>query len=111
MLRNIFIEQFDSNDCGCACLAMICKFYGKDFSITKLRDILGTDIQGTPINGIHHGAEDLGFDCRKARITKDVMHDAFTLPVICHWRTEGGASHFVVLSKVCKKNVAIKIYQ
>ncbi len=102
-----FVKQLDSSDCGCACLAMVCKYYGKDFSIIKLRDILGTDIQGTPINGLYHGAEDLGFDCRKVRITKDAIHDTFTLPAICHWRTEEGASHFIVLIKVHKKNVVI----
>ena len=100
-----FISQLDSNDCGVACLAMVCKYYGKDFSITKLRDILGTDIEGTSINGLHHGAEELGFDARKVRITKEVIHEKFTLPAICHIRTDENASHFVVLVKVTKDKV------
>ena len=103
--KNIFIEQHDSNDCAVACLAMICKYYGKDFSMTKLRDILGTDIEGTPINGLHHGAEEIGFDARKVRITKEVIKEKFTLPAICHIRTDENASHFVVLSKVSKDKV------
>lgn len=105
--KKYYIEQLDSNDCGAACLAMICKYYKKDFSITKLRDILGTDINGTPINGLHHGAEELGFIAKKIRITQDVIHDKFTLPAICHVRTDDGASHFVVLAKVSKKCVTL----
>lgn len=101
----IFVSQLDSNDCAVACLAMVCKYYGKDFSMTKLRDILGTDIEGTPINGLHHGAEELGFDARKVRITKEVIHEKFTLPAICHIRTDENASHFVVLVKVTKDKV------
>ena len=104
-MNSFFIEQHDSNDCAVACLAMVCKYYGKDFSITKLRDILGTDIEGTPINGLHHGAEELGFDARKVRITKEVIHEKFTLPAICHIRTDENASHFVVLVKVKKDKV------
>ena len=99
---SIFLSQLDSNDCGVACLAMVCKHYGKDFSITRLRDVLGTDIEGTSINGLHHGAESLGFDCRKVRITKEVISESFTLPAICHVRTEEGVPHFVVLHKVKK---------
>lgn len=43
-IKKYFIEQHDSNDCGAACFAMVCKYYGKDFSITMLKDILGTDL-------------------------------------------------------------------
>lgn len=53
-MKKILINQLDSSDCAVASLAMVCKYYGKDFSITKLRDILGTDIEGTSINGLHH---------------------------------------------------------
>lgn len=106
-LNKIFVEQHDSNDCGAACIAMVCRYYGKDFTITKLRDILGTDINGTPINGLHHGAEQLGFDVKKVRITQDVIHEDFTLPAICHVRTPEGGSHFVVLFKVKKSKVVL----
>jgi ATP-binding cassette subfamily B protein len=106
-LKRIYIEQLDSNDCAAACLAMVCKYYGKDYSITKLRDVLGTDIKGTPINGLHHGAEKLGFDVKKVRITKDVIKENFTLPAICHVRTEEGLSHFVVLFKNNKGKLTV----
>ena len=105
--KKILIEQHDSNDCGAACLAMICKYYGKDFTITKIRDIVGTDINGTPINGLHHGAETLGFDVKKVRITKDVFFEGFTLPAVCHIRTTDGGSHFIVLYKVTKNKVVV----
>lgn len=106
-VKKVYLEQHDSNDCGAACLAMILKFYGKDFTITKIRDVVGTDINGTPINGLHHGAERLGFAVKKIRIKKEVMAEQFTLPAICHVRTPEGASHFVVLYKVKNNKVLI----
>lgn len=46
MKRNVLVKQHDATDCGAACLSMVCFRYGKELSITKLRDILGTDIKG-----------------------------------------------------------------
>ncbi len=105
--KNLFVEQHDSNDCAAACLAMVSKYYGKDFSITKLRDVLGTDIQGTPLKGLVDGAKRLGYDAKLVSITKEVIHDKFTLPAICYVRNSFGAGHFVVLQKVYRKKVLI----
>lgn len=37
------IKQFDENDCGAACLAMIAIHFGSYLSITKIREVAGTD--------------------------------------------------------------------
>ncbi len=97
-INKYFIEQHDSNDCGVAALAMVCKYYGKDFTITKIRDLLGTDVQGTTVKGLYNGASALGFSGKVIRLTEDVIFEkGITLPAICHVRTAEGASHFIVL--------------
>ncbi|MGR5952519.1 cysteine peptidase family C39 domain-containing protein [Bacillus paranthracis] len=47
-----FIKQQDLKDCGPACLAMISSYYGFTMSISKIRNIAGTDLSGTNIRGI-----------------------------------------------------------
>jgi len=41
------VKQHDITDCGAACLATISKQYGFRTSITKIREVAGTDKQGT----------------------------------------------------------------
>ena len=48
------IKQHDITDCGAACLATISKQYG-------IREVAGTDKQGTNAYGVVKAAEQLGF--------------------------------------------------
>lgn len=48
------IKQHDYKDCGCACLATICKQYGLKYPISKIREIAGTDKLGTSALGVIH---------------------------------------------------------
>lgn len=41
------IKQHDITDCGAACFATDSKQYGLKLPITKIREIAGTDKQGT----------------------------------------------------------------
>ena len=50
--KKYLVRQHDITDCAAACLAMICMFYKKEITITKLRDMLGTDIKGTTLLGL-----------------------------------------------------------
>jgi hypothetical protein len=44
--------QQSEEDCGAACLASIAKFYGQNFPISRLRELVGTGQQGTPLLGL-----------------------------------------------------------
>ena len=55
------IKQHDITDCGAACLATISKQYGLNLSISKIREVAGTDKQGTNAYGVVKAAEQLGF--------------------------------------------------
>lgn len=56
-----YFQQLDISDCGAACLAMIASKYRKYSSIAKIREIAGTDILGTNLNGMVQAGEKLGF--------------------------------------------------
>lgn len=101
------VKQQDATDCAAACLATACRYYKKQITITKLRDILGTDIKGTTLKGLEDGANKLGFDTKAIRVDKEGFGSKFTLPVIAHLITKEGLSHFVIVHKIKKDKVTI----
>ncbi|MDS1008388.1 cysteine peptidase family C39 domain-containing protein, partial [Clostridium sporogenes] len=68
--RYICVKQHDYKDCGCACLATICKQYGLKYPISKIREIAGTDKEGTSALGIIKAAEELGFTAKGVKASK-----------------------------------------
>lgn len=58
------VKQHDITDCGAACLATISKQFGLNLSISKIREIAGTDKQGTNAYGMIKAAEQLGFTAK-----------------------------------------------
>ncbi|MBR3294350.1 MAG: hypothetical protein IKI69_08045 [Oscillospiraceae bacterium] len=64
------IKQHDITDCGAACLATIAKQYGLQKSITKIRQIAGTDKQGTNAYGMVKAAGQLGFTAKAVKGNK-----------------------------------------
>ena len=105
--KSYLVKQHDMTDCAAACLAMVCMYYKKEITITKLRDILGTDIKGTTLLGLENGAKKLGFDTRAVRVDKEGFKSKYTLPAIAHVITKEGLSHFVIVHKVTKDKVVI----
>ncbi|MBU3196648.1 peptidase domain-containing ABC transporter [Clostridium algidicarnis] len=105
--KKYLVKQHDMTDCAAACLATICMYYKKEITITRLRDILGTDIKGTTLNGLEDGAKRLGFDTRAIRVDKEGFKSKYSLPAIAHVITKEGLSHFVVIHKVKKEKVII----
>lgn len=105
--KNVFIPQQDSIDCAAACLATICYYYNKEYSVTKLRDIIGTDIKGSTLYGLEKSANMLGLDTKAIKVNTDGFRDNFTLPTIAHIITEEGLAHFVVIRKIKNDNVWI----
>lgn len=46
-MKHKHVKQHDATDCAAACLTMICLYYKKETTITRLRDMMGTDLKGT----------------------------------------------------------------
>lgn len=105
--KKYLVKQHDMTDCAAACLATVCMYYKKEITITKLRDVLGTDIKGTTLSGLEDGAKRLGFDTRAIRVDKEGFKSKYSLPAIAHVITEEGLSHFVVIHKVKKDKVIV----
>lgn len=90
-----FVKQQDSMMCGITCIQMICKYYGKNYSIERLSGICHATSEGISLLGIKDAADSLGFNTISGRIAVDKL-SAATLPCILHWNQ----NHFVVLYKI-----------
>lgn len=106
-MRYTFVQQQDATDCAAACLAMICLHYKKETTITRLRDIMGTDIKGTNLIGLSKCADRLGFVSQAVKVDREGFLSKFTLPCIANIITKEGLSHFVVVFKITEKYVIL----
>lgn len=88
-------------------MAMVCLHYKKETTITKLRDIMGTDLKGTNLIGLSKCAKQLGFSSQAVRVDKEGFLSDYTLPAIANVITKEGLSHFVVVFKITKTHVII----
>lgn len=101
------VRQHDITDCGAACLATISKQNGYRISISKIREIAGTDKQGTNAYGVIKAAEALGFSAKGVKGNKEAFFGEFPLPCIAHTVVDGSLMHYVVIHKITKKQVII----
>ena len=105
IMRYTFVKQHDITDCAAACMAMVCIHYKKETTLTRLRDIMGTDIKGTNLIGLSKCAEQLGFVSQAVKVDKEGFLSKYTLPAIANVITKEGLSHFVVIFKITKNYV------
>lgn len=101
------IRQHDVTDCGAACLATICKQNGYKIGISQIREVAGTDRQGTNVYGVIKAAETLGFRAKGVKGNKEAFFSNFPLPCIAHVIVNGNLLHYVVIHRITKKQVII----
>lgn len=89
--------QHDSMQCGIACLQMICKYFGRDYTLSALSRYCFATTEGVSLLGISEAADILGLHTLSAQATVDELAEN-PLPAILHWNQ----NHFVVLYKVKK---------
>lgn len=106
-MRYYCVKQHDITDCGAACLATICKQNDYKIGITRIREVAGTDKQGTNVYGIIKAAEILGFSAKGVKGDKEAFFSEFPLPCIAHVIMDGNLLHYVVIHKITKKQVVI----
>ncbi len=106
-MRYTYVKQQDTTDCAAACLAMICLHYKKETTITRLRDMMGTDIKGTNLLGLSKCADMLGFTSQAVRVDREGFLSIYTLPAVANVVTKEGLSHFVVVFKITSKYVVV----
>ncbi len=89
-------QQLEAMDCGAACLRMVARFHGRDYSLEYLRERMHLSREGASLAGISDGAEDIGLQTLALEVSIDQLREDIPLPCILPW-LEG---HFVVLYKV-----------
>lgn len=98
-----FYKQLDHKDCGPTCVRMICKYYGKTYSMPFLREKASLTRDGVTLLGISDLAESIGFRTLGVRVTFEQLEEQLPLPCIAHWRL----NHFVVIHKIKKNKVYV----
>ncbi len=84
-------------DCGATCLRMVCKHYGRNIDIHRLRKLCQITKTGVNLLGISEASEKIGLRTQGVKLTLEQLGEIL-LPCILHWRQD----HFVVLYKVKK---------
>lgn len=97
------IIQRDSMQCGIACLSMICKYFGQDYSLKFLEQFCSATIEGVSLKGIEDAAQCIGLKTHGGLVSLRNLKK-LPLPCILHWNQ----NHFVVLYKI--NRTASKFY-
>ena len=100
--RYPFFAQQSASDCGAACLVMVARYWGKRFSVNRLRDIANVDRNGASLRGLAAAAESIGFTTRPVKASLNKLAEQ-SLPAIIHW--EG--KHYIVVYEVTRDRVIV----
>ena len=94
-IKRTFSLQQDQSDCGIACLQSLVKYYGGDISLENLREISGTNKQGTTLLGLYQAANKIGFTAEgnEADINAIIEHGE---ALILHVVVEENLEHYFV---------------
>ena len=69
MRKITIIFQHDSMQCGIACLQMVCKYFGREYSLDSLSKLCFATTEGVSMLGINEAANTLGLHTISARVT------------------------------------------
>lgn len=100
--RYPYFQQQSASDCGAACLVMVSHYWGKHFSVNRLREIANVDRNGASLRGLAVTAESIGFTTRPVKASLDKLAQV-NLPAIAHW--EG--RHYIVVYEVRRDRVIV----
>ena len=100
--RYPFFQQQSASDCGAASLVMVGQYWGKRFSINRLREISNADRNGASLRGLVIAAESIGFITRPVKTSLEGLAKQ-DLPAIAHW--EG--KHYIVVYQVTSTQVIV----
>ena len=109
-----YFQQWNSEDCGPACFAMIASSFNLYISLADIRKIAGTDKLGTNIAGIVKVSNEYGLKANplKANDKQRVLLDNLPVPFMVlvnsnENKDELQTNHFVVVKKINKTNIEI----
>jgi len=97
-----FVSQIDEMDCGAASLGMICRHFGRQVSLARIRALCFTARDGTSLKTLCSAASELGLAARALKVSPRHLPE-MPLPAIIHW--EG--NHWMVAYDVGGKFVRV----
>lgn len=103
-------QQLDESDCGPACLAMISNHYKAKITITKIREVAGTDKVGTTLAGMVQAAQTLGYQAKALKGDMSAISESLPVPFIAHMVIPHGnnlTDHYVVVETIKKNRIKI----
>lgn len=102
-------QQYDSSDCGAACLAMIASFYGANLNIAEIRHYAGTDSDGTNFHGMLLAANHYGLKARAVEGNNESINTNIPTPFIAHMKkdNEEAGNHYVVVRKIFNNKILL----
>lgn len=111
-MRIKLIRQHDEKDCGAACFAMICEYYGLKLTLPQVRDLLKIDNYGVNMYGIVEGAKQVGFvseglEGSAEELLVGINNGEIKCPFIARVITPKGFEHYVVVHKIKNGKVLI----
>lgn len=97
-----FFAQQSAADCGAASLVMVGRYWGKRFSVNRLRELTNVNRSGATLSALAFCAESIGFATRPVKASFEKFAEQ-SLPAIAHW--EG--KHYIVVYEITKKQVIV----
>ncbi|AFY52969.1 bacteriocin-processing peptidase [Rivularia sp. PCC 7116] len=97
-----FYAQQSASDCGCACLVMIGRHWGKKLAVNQVRNIANVNRSGASLKSLAAAAESIGFASKPVQASFDKLAQQ-SLPAIVHW--EG--KHYIVVYEIAHKHVIV----
>ncbi|SEO91664.1 ATP-binding cassette, subfamily B [Mucilaginibacter gossypiicola] len=92
----VFYHQADHMDCAATCLRMVARYYGADYDVSHLRDLVNTTRQGASLAGIQDGAGAIRLKTLVSKGTVENLVKEHLLPAVLYWNPD----HYVVLYKI-----------
>ncbi|MCB1754650.1 MAG: peptidase domain-containing ABC transporter, partial [Gammaproteobacteria bacterium] len=96
------VRQNAESDCAAACLTMICKHYGKDFTMGQIRELANLSTASVTPTAVINGAERMGYSARAYALRFDDLKNV-KLPAIVGWEDY----HYLVIYRVTPKEVHV----
>ncbi len=94
--KGINVKQHDITDCGAACLASVCAYFGLQFPVSRIRQYAFTDQKGTNVLGLIEAANKLGFSAKGVRAQFEALK-IVPKPVIAHVVVKNQLQHFIIM--------------
>jgi ATP-binding cassette subfamily B protein len=96
------VRQQSAMDCGPACLATVCDYYGKRVNLNRLRELARVGTTGASMLHLLRAAQEMGFETIPMLATVDHLR-ANHLPAVVNWK----GYHWVVVYGVDARHVRI----